>query len=100
MPSCAGSETSSPFEAHVPAGEHALAFRVAFSTDGTAARFFGVSKMTIWGWRHDRSPLPRGVAKTLIEIVQDKLSDAVAAREHLRSFLERPSPPLRPLTGC
>jgi len=100
MPSCSGSVTSSRFEAHVPPGEHALAFRVAFKTTGDAARFFGVSRMTIWRWHHGRAPLPRGVAKTLAEIVQDKLGDAVAAQQHLRLFLERPPPPLRPLSGC
>src|ERR1700737_3136987 len=100
MPSCFGTVTPSRLEAHVPCGEHALALRVAFNTDGAAARFFGVSRMTIWRWRHGRTPLPRGVAKTLAEIVQDKFAEAVQAKQHLPLFLERPPPPLRPLSGC
>jgi hypothetical protein len=100
MPSCSDPVTSSRFQAHIPAGEHALAFRVAFKTDGEAARFLGVSRMQVWRWRHSRANLPAGVAKTLAEIVQDKLGDAVAAQQQLRLFLERPPAPRRPLSGC
>jgi hypothetical protein len=59
-----------------------------------------VSKMTVWRWRHDRSPLPRPVAKTLHELVREKVSDAHAAEQELRWFLDRPPPPPRKLSGC
>jgi len=36
------------FERRALGGRHNLPFRVVFGGDGMAARFFGVSKMTVW----------------------------------------------------
>jgi hypothetical protein len=65
-----------------------------------AARTFGVSRMQVWRWRHDRSPLPRPVAKALHELVREKVCDAHAAEQELRGFLNRPPPAPRKLSGC
>ena len=84
-----------------PAGQHNLAFKIAFnSSNSAAARVFGVSPMTIWRWRHDRTPLPRRAAELLAELLRDKYSDVVAARDQIRLYLDRPPPPPRPLSGA
>jgi hypothetical protein len=101
MPSGFGSVTSSRFEAKLPPGKHAPAFKVAFGgSDAAAARYFHVSRMAVWRWRHDRSPLPRRVAEILHTLVNDKVADAHAAEQELRWFLQRPPPPPRKLSGC
>src|SRR5215831_17097266 len=101
MPWGFGSVTSSRFEARLPPGKHALAFKVAFGgSDAAAARYFHVSQMTVWRWRHDRSPLPRHVAEILHTLVNDKVAQAHAAEQELRWFLQRPPPPPRKLSGC
>jgi hypothetical protein len=95
------SVTSSGFKARLPEGKHALAFKVAFGgSDAAAARHFRVSRMQVWRWRHDRSPLPRPVAKALYKLVHEKVCDAHAAEQELRWFLDRPPPPPRKLSGC
>ncbi len=100
MPSSFGSVTLSRFERRLPGGRHDFLFKVVFGSDATAARFFGVSKMTIWRWRHDRSPLPRHVAEALFSLVQDRVAEAHLAQTELRTFLREPPKPPRGLTGC
>ena len=82
--------TSPRFERLVPAGRHDLAFRVAFGTDGRTARFFGVTRMTVWRWRHERSPLPLFVIKALPDILQAKVAEAHEAQQDFRYFLAEP----------
>jgi hypothetical protein len=94
------SVTSSRFERQLPAGEHDLLFKVVFGSDAKAARALGVCKMTIWRWRHGRSPLPRRVAEIMIDPVQYRVLQAHEAKNQLRYFLELPPRPPRKLTGC
>jgi hypothetical protein len=100
MPFRFRSVTSSRFERRLPGGRHDLAFKVAFGSDAAAARFFGVSKMTIWRWRHDRSPLPQSVLKVLPELLQQRVAEAHLAQTEFKYFLLEPPKPLRPLSGC
>jgi len=101
MPPRSGPVTPSRYKARLPGGQHALAFKVAFDGNiADAARFFRVSRMTIWRWCHDRSPLPRKIADILEKLLHDKVWDAHAAEQGLRWFLELPPPPLRKLSGC
>lgn len=95
-----GTVTTSRFERRLPGGQHKPAFKLAFGSYGAAARALGVSRTTIWRWCHDLSPLPRYVAETLADIVQDKVLDAHAAKNHLSDFLALPPKPPRKLTGC
>jgi hypothetical protein len=95
-----GSVTSSPFEPRLPGGRHDLLFKVVFGSDAAAARFFRVSKMTIWRWRHDRTPLPTWAAEIFTDLVQTKVAEAHQAQQELRWFLNRPPEPPRPLSGC
>jgi hypothetical protein len=95
-----GTVTSSRFERRLPGGQHKPAFKLAFGSYSAAARALHVSRMTIWRWCHDRSPLPRYVAETLADIVQDRVLDAHAAKNHLRDFLALPPKLPRPLSGC
>ena len=95
-----GTVTSSRFERRLPGGQHKLAFKVAFGSYGAAARALGVSRMTIWRWCHDLSPLPRYVAETLADVIQNKVLEVHAAQNHLRDFLALPEKPPRPLSGC
>jgi hypothetical protein len=100
MPDRFGSVTSSRFERRVRGGRHDLAFRVAFGSDGRAARFFRVSKMTVWRWRHDRTPLPDAVMKILPDLLQRKVAEAHEAQTEFNYFLREPPRPSRPLSGC
>src|ERR1700674_31763 len=100
MPHCSDTITPSRFEARVSPGQHSLAFKVAFGSDAAAARYFKVSRMAIWRWRHDRTALPRCVAEILTEIMRDRLRDVLAAQQHLKWFLDRPPAPPRKLSGC
>jgi hypothetical protein len=100
MPPRSNSLTPSRFQRRQPGGRHDLAFKVAFGGDGAAAKFFRVSRMTIWRWRHDRSPLPREVAKILERLVHEKVREAHDAEQGLRWFCDRPPPPPRKLSGC
>ncbi len=47
---------------------------VPLASDAAAARVLCVSKMTIWRWRHDRSPLPGWVAEILPDCLQNKVA--------------------------
>jgi hypothetical protein len=95
-----GSVRSSRFERLLPGGQHKLAFRIAFGTYGAAARALHVSRMTIWRWCHDLSPLPRYVAEILGDLIQNKVLEVHAAQNHLRDFLTLPEKPPRPLSGA
>jgi hypothetical protein len=90
MPSRFDSVTPSRFERRVPAGRHDLAFKVAFGSDAAAARFFGVSKMTVWRWCHDRSPLPVFVLNALPKLLQERVAEAHQAKQDFRYFLVEP----------
>jgi hypothetical protein len=90
MPSRFGSLTSSPFERQLPVGRHDLVFRVAFGTDGRAAQCLGVSRMTVWRWRHDRSPLPVSVLNALPKLLQERVTEAHQAQQNFRYFLAEP----------
>jgi hypothetical protein len=94
------SVTQSRFERRALGGRHDLLFGVVFGGDGAAARFFGVSKMTVWRWRHDRAPLPKRVAEALPELIQERVAEAHLAQTEFGYFLREPSRPLRPLSGC
>jgi hypothetical protein len=95
-----GAVTTSRFERRLQGGQHKLAFKVAFGSYGAAARALHVSRMTIWRWCHDQSSLPKHVAATLADLVQDKVLDAHAAKNHLRDFLALPEKLPRPLSGA
>jgi hypothetical protein len=95
-----GTVTSSRFERRLPGGQHKPAFKLAFGSYGAAARALHVSRMTIWRWCHDRSPLPRYVGEILADVVQDKVLEAHTAKSHLRDFLALPEKLPRPLSGC
>jgi hypothetical protein len=95
-----GAVTSSRFERRLPGGQHKFAFKLAFGSYGAAARALGVSRMTVYRWSHDLTLLPRYVAETLADIVQDKVLDAHAAQNHLRDFLALPEKPPCPLSGA
>jgi hypothetical protein len=86
MPSCSELVTSSPFERRLPGGRLDRVFKVAFGSDAAAARWLRVSKMTVWRWRHDRSPLPEWVLDILDDLVQSKVVEAHEAQEQLRYF--------------
>jgi hypothetical protein len=100
MPSCSQTVTPSRFERRLSGGQHDLAFKVAFGSNAAAARALRVSKMTIWRWRHDRSPLPKWVLDILDDLVQSKVVEAHEAQEQLRYFRSLPPKPLGPLSGC
>jgi hypothetical protein len=100
MRSSSDSVTSSRFERRLPGGRHDLLFKVVFGGNGAAARFFRVSKMTIWRWRHGRAPLPRHVVEILADLVQKKVAEAHLAQNELRYFLSEPPKPPHPLSGC
>ena len=82
--------TLSRFQRRVAPSRHDLVFKVAFGTDGCAARFFGVSRMTIWRWRNGRCPLPVFVLNTLLGRLRDKVAEAHQAQQEFRYFLAEP----------
>jgi hypothetical protein len=83
-----------------PGGQHKLAFKLAFGSYGAAARALHVSRMTMWRWCHDLSPLPRHVAETLADVIQNKVLEVHAAKNHLRDYLALPEKLPRPLSGA
>jgi Homeodomain-like domain len=100
MPSRSSSVTSSRFERRLPVGRHDRVFKVAFGSDAVAARVLGVSRMTVWRWRHDRARLPERVLQVLPDLVQTKVAEAHEAQQNLRNLLALPPKPARPLSGC
>ena len=92
--------TSSRFERRAPPGRHDLLFRVVFGSDGAAARHYRITRMTVWRWRHDRSPLPRSVSDDLASLVQKKVEEAHLAQNELKYYLAEPPKPPRKLSGC
>jgi hypothetical protein len=94
------SVTSSRFERQLRAGQHDLLFKVVFGSDAKAGRALGVSRMQVWRWRHDRSPLPEWALDILDDLVQSKVVEAHEAQNELRDFRSHPPRPPRKLTGC
>jgi hypothetical protein len=94
------SVAASRFERRVAPGRHDHVFKVAFGSDAAAARSLGVSKMTVWRWRHDRSPLSDSVSKILNDLLQDKVREAHEAQQEFRYYLQEPPKPPRKLSGC
>jgi hypothetical protein len=90
MPSRFDYVTPSRFERRLPAGRHDLVFKVVFGSDAAAARFFGVSKMTVWRWCHDRCPLPEDAIRAMPGLLQDRVAAAHAAQAEFRNFLAEP----------
>jgi hypothetical protein len=95
-----GAVTSSRFERRLPGGQHKSAFRLAFGSYGAAARALGVCRLTVWRWCHDLSPLPRQVAETVADVIQNRVLEVHAAQNHLRDFLAQPERTPRPLSGA
>lgn len=99
MPTCSARVTSSRFVAHVPLADQAAVFTALFDSTADAARRLAVSRMSVWRWRHGRSPIPRWAAERLDDLARDKLAAVVATQDCLRALLDRPTP-IRRLTGC
>lgn len=100
LPSCFEPVTPSHFERRLPGGKHDLLFNVVFGGDAAAARFFRVSRMTVWRWTHDRAPLPKGVAEVLSGLIQSKVAEAHEAQEQLRYYVALSPRPPRKFSGC
>jgi hypothetical protein len=90
MLGCSDFVTQSRFLPRLPACRHDLVFRIAFCSDAAAARSLGVSRMQVWRWRHDRSPLPISVIKVLPALLQGKVAEAHQAQQDFRYFLAEP----------
>jgi hypothetical protein len=91
MPSRFKSVTTSRFARRLPGGRHDLLFKLVFGSDGSAARHFKVSRMTIWRWRHDKAPLPKRVLEALPQLVQARVAEAHLAQAELGYFLRETS---------
>jgi hypothetical protein len=76
-------------------GRHDLVFKVVFGGDAAAGRALGVSRMTVWRWRHARSPLPERVSKILLDLLQKRVAEVHQAQTDFRYFLLEP-----PKAGC
>jgi hypothetical protein len=100
MPLSYETVTPSRYQPRTPAGRHDLVFKVAFGSNAKAARYFRVTSMTVWRWRHDRAPLPMRVAEILTGLLQDKVAQAHLAQNELKYFLQEAPKPPRPLSGC
>ena len=94
------SVTPSRFERKTPRGRHDLALKVALGSDSKVAKYFGVSRMQAWRWRHDRAPLPERVIKALPDLIQAKVKEAHEAQTEFGYFLLEPPKPPPPLSGC
>jgi hypothetical protein len=94
------SVTPSRFERKTLRGRHDLALKVALGSDSKVAKYFGVSRMQVWRWRHDRAPLPERVIKALPALIQAKVAEAHLAQTEFDHFLREPPRPPRPLSGC
>jgi hypothetical protein len=92
--------TPSRFKRRLPGGRHDFVFEVVFGSDAAAARHFGVSRMAVWRWRHDRSPLPEWVKKAIPDLLQARVAQSHQAQQDFRYFLLEPPKPPRPLSGC
>jgi hypothetical protein len=99
MPLSSEIVTRSRFERRLPCGRLDLVFKVAFGSDAVTARALHVSKMTVWRWRHDRSPLPEWVGYVLDRLIQNSVEHAHEAQTQLRDFRMLPPRPPRPLSG-
>jgi hypothetical protein len=82
-----GTVTSGCFERRIAPGRHDFVFKVVFGSDAAAARSLGVSRMQVWRWRHDRSPLPVSVINVLPGLLQGKVAEAHQAQQEFRYFL-------------
>jgi hypothetical protein len=100
MQSRSSSVTRSRFERRVARGRHDLAFKVALGSDAAVGRYFGVSRMQAWRWRHDRASLPELVIKALPDLIQTKVAEAHLAQTEFVQLLREPPRPPRPLSGC
>lgn len=99
MPSCSEPVTRSRFERRLPDGKYDLMFKVAFGGDAAAARYLNVSRMSVWRWRHEWAPVPKGVAEKMKKLVHEKVAEAHEAQQQLRDFLALPPRPPRKLSG-
>jgi hypothetical protein len=97
---CSEPLTRPRFERRLPGGRHDLIFKIAFGSYALAARALRVSKMTVWRWRHGRTPIPKWVLEALTSPVQIKVEQANDAKNQLRYLLSLPPTPPRPLSGC
>jgi len=56
--------------------------------------------MTVWRWRHDKSPLPKSVSDDLAGLIQKRVEEVHLAQNELRYFLAEPPRLPRKLSGC
>jgi hypothetical protein len=56
--------------------------------------------MQIWRYRHDKAPLPRGLADLLAQIIRDRVIEAHLAETQLNDFRREPPRPPPKLSGC
>jgi hypothetical protein len=92
--------TSSPFERRSSPGRHDLLFKVVFGSDGAAARHYGKTRMTVWRWRHGKSPLPDSVSDDLAGLIQKRVAEVHEAQVEHNRFRALPPRPPRKLSGC
>jgi hypothetical protein len=94
------SVTPSRFERRSSPGRHDLLFKVVFGSDGAAARHYRTTRMTVWRWRHGKSPLPDMVSDDLVGLIQKRVEDAHEAQVEHSRFRALPPRPQRKLSGC